>query len=312
MDNSTKVLNKITENVEKAIVGKRHVIENVLIALLSKGHVLIEDIPGVGKTSLVAAFARSVDCSFSRIQFTPDVTPSDITGFSIYNRKTNEFEYRKGAVFCQFLLADEINRTFSKTQSSLLEVMEEKQVTVDSVTYSLPNPFMVFATQNPIEYVGTFALPEAQLDRFFIKIELGYPEHKEEIDIININSLGNPAKELEAVVTPEEIIELQNLASKVFIDEKISDFIVTLIERTRNHHHLTLGASPRASINLAKAAKSHAFLHSRNYVVPDDVIKMAKPVVAHRLILNQEAKFQDISTEEIIDGILEGIDIGAI
>lgn len=306
MPSPGQFLNKIADNIEKAIIGKRKMIDLILISLISKGHILIEDVPGVGKTSLISAIAKSVDCSFNRIQFTPDVTPSDVIGFSMYNRKTNEFEYKHGAVFCQFLLADEINRTSSKTQSSLLEVMEERQVTVDSVTYKLPTPFIVFATQNPIEYIGTYPLPEAQLDRFFMKISLGYPNHKEEMDIIELHKKDDPVSKLTPVASPQQIIQLQEMVDMVHMNNDISHYIVSLVEKTRNHPQLALGASPRVSISLAKAARAYALSQDRKYVTPDDVQKMAIPVMAHRLQLTQEAKFQNITQESIVNEIVKG------
>ncbi len=306
---AVEVLDRIANNIEKAIIGKRKTIELVLIALMSKGHVLVEDVPGVGKTSLVSAFARSVDCSFNRVQFTPDVLPSDVVGFSVYNRKTGEFEYKPGAVFCQFLLADEINRTSSKTQSALLEVMEENQVTVDSVTYPLPSPFIVFATQNPVEYIGTFPLPEAQLDRFFMRVHMGYPSHEEEMAIIGLHKEGAPVSALSAVATPADILFVQELVQKIYISKPAGHYIVSLINQTRNHSQILLGASPRASISLAKAAKACAFLCGRDFVIPDDVQKMAPHVLEHRLVLKQEAKFRGVSAHDILQGIVEKVSI---
>ncbi|HCC34940.1 MAG TPA: magnesium chelatase [Ruminococcaceae bacterium] len=303
------ILERIADNVEKAVIGKRETIELVLIALMSKGHILIEDVPGVGKTSLVSAFARSVDCSFNRIQFTPDVLPSDVVGFSVYNRRTGEFEYKPGAVFCQFLLADEINRTSSKTQSALLEIMEEKQVTVDSVTYPLPSPFTVFATQNPAEYIGTFPLPEAQLDRFFMRVHMGYPSHEEELSIIGLHGEGSPVSSLSAVASPEDILMIQNLTQDIYISKPAGHYIVSLVEQTRSHSQILLGASPRATISLAKAAKACAFLSGRDFVIPDDVQKMAPHVLEHRLVLKQEAKFRNVSVHDIMQNIVKKVNI---
>lgn len=304
-----RILRIIIENVEKVLVGKRNAIELALISLICEGHVLIEDRPGVGKTSLVSAIAKSIDCSFKRIQFTPDVLPSDITGFSVYNPKTGEFEYRPGSIMSQIILADEINRTSPKTQASLLEVMEENQVTVDGVTYKLPKPFMVLATQNPVEYVGTYPLPEAQLDRFFMKISLGYPTIGEESYILTRFQYSNPLDTLEAVARSSDIISLQEEVKKVYVDKGLNRYIVEIVNSTRRHPDVSLGSSPRGSLSLFRAAQAWALYNERDYVIPDDIKKMAFPVLSHRIILKQEAKLKKVKVEDILASILDSIKV---
>lgn len=312
MQNSIKMMEKIIGNVERIIVGKRDIIELILMSLICEGHVLIEDVPGVGKTTLVHSFARSINASFNRIQFTPDVLPSDVTGFSMFNQKLCDFEYRSGAIMSQIILADEINRTTPKTQSSLLEVMEEHQVTVDGVTYSVPKPFMVLATQNPIEYIGTYPLPEAQIDRFFMKITIGYPLHSEEMEIISRFKLSNPIDKLKPVADNNDIIALQDKVKTIHVDESIINYIVQIVEQTRNNHDVMLGSSPRGSLSLFKASQAHAFLRGRNYVIPDDVKKMSYPVLSHKIILKQEATLKKLSTIDIITSILDNINIPVV
>ena len=306
-DDSVRILKTILHNVEKVIVGKRRAIELTINALICGGHVLIEDVPGVGKTSMAASLAKSVACSFKRIQFTPDIMPSDITGFSVYDPKSGEFVFRPGAVITQFLLADEINRTSPKTQSSLLEAMEEQQVTVDGKSYPVPSPFMVIATQNPVEYLGTFALPEAQLDRFFMKITLGYPQAQEESKILSRFQEGDPLGELEPVADAETIVEVQRNVEKIHVDRDLKDYIVELIRYTRVQDEIGLGASPRASINLFKASQAWALYQRRAYVIPDDIIAMAPHVLEHRLRLRQEAKLKKITALDIIDRALRQV-----
>jgi MoxR-like ATPase len=306
LENYSQVLKNIADNVEKVIVGKRRQIELVVCALLCKGHVLIEDVPGVGKTSLVSALAKSVGCSFRRIQFTPDILPSDITGFSMYNQKTGEFEYRQGAVMSQIVLADEINRTSPKTQASLLEAMEESRVTVDGTTYDLPKPFIVLATQNPVEYLGTYPLPEAQLDRFFVKVTLGYPEFTEETKILTKHAtLVNPLETLGAVAGGDDVLAMQRLVTEIYVDQKVNDYIVTIVTMTRTDENVALGGSPRASICLYKAAQANAFLAGRDYVVPDDVQRMAPHVLEHRLMMRQEAKLKKITPAKVVERVLK-------
>ena len=303
--NSVNILKSIVENVEKVIIGKRESIELAVIALACEGHVLIEDVPGVGKTGLVASISKSIDATFKRIQFTPDVLPSDITGFSIFNQKTGEFEYRPGAVMSNIILADEINRTSPKTQSSLLEVMEENQVTVDGVTYKIPKPFMVLATQNPVEYLGTFPLPEAQIDRFFMKISIGYPSMADESEILSRFQYENPLDKLKPVATCEDIIDIQNKIKEIHVDKSLNDYIVSIVSKTRNHPEVALGSSTRGSLSLFKAAQGWAFYNGRNYVIPDDIIKMTVPVLSHRIILKQEAKLKKVTANDILASILK-------
>ena len=307
MENIATMLNNIIDNVEKVIIGKKEAIELALCSFLCGGHVLIEDMPGVGKTSLVSALAKSFDCSFKRIQFTPDILPSDITGFSMYNQKTGEFEYYQGAIMSQIILADEINRTSPKTQSALLEVMEENQVTVDGKTYKVPQPFIVFATQNPIEYLGTYPLPEAQLDRFFMRISMGYPELEEEASMLSRFKEESPMKTLTPVADSDMLIEAQRMATKVHVDEGINRYIVNIIRSTRSDINVALGASPRASLCLYKAAQAWALYNKRDYVIPDDVIKMASPIMEHRILLKQEAKLKRISPNDIVTSAVKSI-----
>lgn len=307
--NSTELLKKVVSNVEKVIIGKREAIELVLCSFLCQGHVLIEDMPGVGKTSLVSAVAKSFDCSFKRIQFTPDILPSDITGFSMYKQKTGEFEYYQGAIMSQIILADEINRTSPKTQSSLLEVMEENQVTVDGKTYPVPQPFIVFATQNPVEYLGTYPLPEAQLDRFFMRISLGYPTPEQESKMLSRFKTENPIKTLEAVAKAEDLISVQKQVTQIHVDESINDYIVAIVGATRNNPDISLGASPRASMNLYKAAQAKALYNQRDYVTPDDVVAMAIPVLEHRLVLNQETRIKKIVVRNVIESTIKSIKV---
>ncbi len=309
MQNGLDLLNAIHKNISEVIVGKERTISLILISLLCKGHILIEDVPGVGKTTLVSALAKSLDCSFKRIQFTPDVMPSDITGFTVSNFKTGEFEFHPGLIMSQIILADEINRTSPKTQSSLLEVMEEYQVTVDGVTYPVPQPFMVLATQNPVEYIGTFPLPEAQLDRFFMRITIGYPHLAEEIEILNRFQHGNPLKSLKPVASAEEILALQALVPQVFCADEIKTYIAKIVYYTRDQTDLSLGASPRGSLFLMKAAQAYALLQGRNYVIPDDVQKMVIPVLAHRLILKPEARLKDITPRKVLQSVLNDLEV---
>jgi len=309
IENPSAVLNEIINNVEQVIIGKRETIELALCAFLCQGHVLIEDIPGVGKTSLVYAIAKSFNCSFKRIQFTPDILPSDITGFSMYNQKTGEFEYQQGSVMAQIVLADEINRTSPKTQSSLLEVMEENQVTIDGETHKVPKPFAVFATQNPVEHIGTYPLPEAQLDRFFMRLTLGYPSIKEEIEMIDRFNEASPLENLRAVSNADTMMELQEMVHKVYVDLSVNEYIVNIVRGTREHANIILGSSPRGTLCLHRAAQAWALYHGRLYVLPDDVIKMAVPVLAHRLVLSQEAKFKRLTATQIMESVIADVKV---
>ena len=300
---------KVINNIEKVMIGKTDVARLSLVALLAEGHVLLEDVPGVGKTMMVRALAKSVNATFKRIQFTPDLLPSDVLGVSIYNPKEMEFTFRPGPIVGNIILADEINRTSPKTQSALLEGMEEKSVTVDGVTLQLDRPFFVMATQNPIEYEGTYPLPEAQLDRFLLKMKMGYPNVREEVEVLTRAQKLPPIEELEPVISLTELRELQRKVKEVFVEESIKRYIVLLADQTRSHPNLYLGASPRASIALMKASQAHAFLLGRDYVIPDDVQYLAPFVFSHRIILNSDAKYQGVSAEEIIDSILTKVHV---
>ncbi len=302
-----QILSRIVENIEKVIVGKRRAVELLAIALVCEGHVLIEDVPGVGKTTIVSSLAKSLNFEFKRIQFTPDILPSDITGITIYDAKKGEFNFHAGAVMTNILLADEINRTSPKTQSSLLEVMEERQVTVDGKTYKVPTPFMVLATQNPIEYIGTFPLPEAQLDRFFMKISIGYPAAEEEINILERFNKKSPLEELTSVADVEVIKSLQQHVKEVYVDKSIYKYVTDIANRTRKHPDIELGVSPRASLALVKAAQGLALYGGRDYVIPDDVKKMAHPVFSHRMMLKPEANLKELDSTLVLDNILSQV-----
>ncbi len=299
----------LIENVSRVIVGKRGAIELALAAMLSRGHVLIEDVPGVGKTMLARSLAVSTGCEFHRVQFTPDLLPSDVTGASVYNQKTREFEFRPGPVISEFVLADEINRATPKTQSALLEAMGERQVTVDGVTRPLPRPFMVLATQNPIEYEGTFPLPEAQLDRFFFRIRLGYPGAEDEVAIMERQQLADPIDALEAVCTPVDIVRLQEQARTVYVDELVKQYIVSLVNTTRDHEDAALGASPRASLALMQGAQAMAMMQERDYVIPDDVKAIAVSAMSHRILLSSSARMRGITQEEIVEDTLARVPV---
>lgn len=295
---------RVLKNIEKVMIGKRKVAELSLVALLAEGHVLLEDVPGVGKTMMVRALAKSVGAQFRRIQFTPDLLPSDVTGVSIYNPKEMEFQFRPGPIMGNIILADEINRTSPKTQSSLLEGMEEKSVTVDGVTHRLEKPFFVMATQNPIEYEGTYPLPEAQLDRFLLKLKMGYPDVQEEIEVLNSLEKLSPIEDLEPAIELDELRMLQAQIKEVHVDKTIKRYIVDIADRTRTHGNVYLGVSPRGSIALMKAAQAYAFIHGRDYVLPDDIQYLAPLVFEHRIILKSEAKFEGVTPEEVIDRII--------
>ena len=300
---------KVAANVERVIVGKHHEVRLALVALLCQGHLLIEDVPGTGKTVLAKAIARSLGCSFRRIQFTPDLLPTDVTGLSIFSQKTQEFEFRPGPIMAQIVLADEINRATPKTQSALLESMEERHMTVDGVTYPMPEPFMVIATQNPIEYEGTFALPEAQLDRFMLRIRLGYPQPLEEIVILDEQKREHPLEDVGEVASADELREMQTGIRQVYVDPTISDYIVRLVGATRSHPDIYLGASPRGSLALYRAGQALAALSGRDYVIPDDIKALAEPALAHRLIIKTSASIRDVEPGALVRELLGSIPI---
>jgi MoxR-like ATPase len=298
---------RVVGNVERVIVGKAEAVAFSLIAVICQGHVLIEDVPGVGKTVLTKAIARSIGCTFKRIQFTPDLLPSDVTGVSIYNQKTGNFEFRPGPIMAQIVLADEVNRATPKTQSALLEAMEEAQVTVDGVSYRLPEPFMVMATQNPIEYEGTFPLPEAQLDRFMMSIKLGYPKAVDEMNILDSHQLHHPLEDLDQIMKAEELVLIQRQVRTIHVDPSIREYIVSIANATRNHANIYLGVSPRGSLSLFRAAQALAAMRGRGYVIPDDVKLLAKPTLAHRIIVTPAARVRSITSTAVLDEILQNV-----
>src|SRR5689334_14706432 len=300
---------RVINNVEKVIVGKAEPVAFSLIAVICRGHVLIEDVPGVGKTVLTKAIARSIGCTFKRIQFTPDLLPSDVTGVSIYNQKTGNFEYRPGPIMAQIVLADEINRATPKTQSALLEAMEEAQMTVDGTTYRLPDPFMVMATQNPIEYEGTFPLPEAQLDRFMMNIKLGYPKPADEVNILDTHQHHHPLEDLAQIMTAEELVLIQRQIRSIHVDPSIREYIVAIANATRSHQNIYLGASPRGSLALFRASQALAAMRGRSYVIPDDVKLLVKPTLAHRIIVTPAARVRSITSTAILEEILQTIPV---
>jgi MoxR-like ATPase len=300
---------RLIENVEKVIVGKTEVIRLAVIGLLCQGHLLIEDVPGTGKTMLAKSLARSIGGTFNRIQFTPDMLPSDVTGVSMFNQKTAEFEYRPGPVMANIVLTDEVNRATPKTQSALLEAMEERQVTVDGVTHLSPSPFMVLATQNPIEYEGTFPLPEAQLDRFLMRISIGYPSPSEEIRMIEAQQISHPVDSLQQAVSMEELREAQSAVRHVTVTAEMKRYILELVTATRRHEDVYVGASPRGSLALFRSAQARASVFGRGYVVPDDVKALAVPALAHRLIVGSAARVRDVDTRAIIQEILHSLPV---
>ena len=308
-----RIARRIIDNVATVIVGKTPVIEQALAALVARGHLLVEDVPGVGKTMLAKSLAMSTGCSFKRIQFTPDLLPSDVSGISIYNQQSGEFLFRPGPIISQVVLADEINRATPKTQSALLEAMEELQVTVDGVTHILEQPFIVMATQNPIEYEGTFPLPEAQLDRFLMRISIGYPEFEEEMSVIEQQEQVHPIESLKAVATPADVAAIQEAAKDVFVDPTVRQYIVRLVEATRTHRDVALGASPRASLGLFRASRGTALVQERDYVIPDDIKDLAPSVIAHRLILSSSARMRGVRSTDVVQDLLSQVPVpGAV
>jgi MoxR-like ATPase len=296
-------------NIERVIVGKHAEVRLALVALLCEGHILIEDVPGVGKTMLAKALSRSVGCTFRRIQFTPDLLPSDVTGLSIFNQKTQDFEFRPGPIMAQVVLTDEINRATPKTQSALLECMEERQATIDGVSYPMQSPFLVIATQNPIEYEGTFALPEAQLDRFLLRIRLGYPKPMEELVILDEQKRMHPIESVQQVLPLDELRQMQVGVKEIYVDQGVADYIVRLVGATREHADVYLGASPRGSLHLYKAAQAMAAINGRDYVIPDDVKQLAVPVLGHRLIVRSQASLREVDNDAIVREVLSTVPI---
>lgn len=305
--NGIDISKRIMTEVGKVVVGKDDVIRKVMIAILAEGNILIEDIPGVGKTTLAVAFSKAMHLKYNRIQFTPDVMPSDVTGFSMFNKQTNKFEYREGAIMCNMFLADEINRTSSKTQSALLEAMEEHKVTVDGQTRKLPDPFTVIATQNPIGSVGTHMLPESQMDRFMFRLSMGYPSIENEVMMLKGKQVSSPMEEVEEVITSEILARIQKEVAGIFVHDSIYEYIATIAAYTRKHKEVELGISPRGSVAIAKAARASAYLEGRDYVVPDDVKSVLQAAAGHRLLLSTKAKMNHVTVEQVIENTLESI-----
>jgi MoxR-like ATPase len=312
VEQARAVAQKIITNVERVIVGKHQEVELAVMALLCQGHLLIEDVPGVGKTMLARSIARSTGCEFRRIQFAPDLLPSDVTGVSVYNQKTGDFEYRPGPVMAQIVLADEINRATPKTQSALLEAMEERQVTVDGVTRPVPQPFLVMATQNPIEYEGTYPLPEAQLDRFLIRIHLGYPSVHDEVVIMDSQQRVHPVEELAQVSDAQDILQAQKTVREVYVDPLVKQYIASLVEATRRHESVYLGASPRGSLALHRLSQARALLDERDFVLPDDAKALASPALGHRVIISPAARVKGVVAEEVLGECLTGVPVPGV
>jgi MoxR-like ATPase len=304
-----EVTERIAQNVGQVIIGKRNEVRLAILGLLCRGHILIEDIPGVGKTMMARALAKAVGCSFSRIQFTPDMLPSDITGVSIYNQRSNEFEFRPGPIMAQIVLADEINRATPKAQAALLEAMEEKQVTVEGVTYQMQMPFMILATQNPIEYEGTFPLPEAQLDRFLIRIQMGYPAPTEEITILSSQQYQHPINNLQQIISVDDLLAAQKAVTEVYVAEEVKQYIIDLVTSTRRHSDVYLGSSPRGSLSLFRAAQARAAMAGREYVIPDDVKALAEVTLAHRIIMGPSARIKDITSRNVVQELLQSVPV---
>lgn len=305
----TDKIRTLQEQLGKIIKGKKEVTDKIIMAILTRGHVLLEDVPGVGKTTTALALSKLMGMEFQRIQFTPDVVPSDVTGFTMYNKETGKFEYRPGAVMCNFLLADEINRTSSKTQAALLEVMEEGKVTVDGETHVVPQPFVVLATENPVGSSGTQMLPESQLDRFMVSLSMGYPDHASLIDILRDRQDINPLEKAETVIQREELLNLQDQVQKVYMDDRILSYVADLAEATRDHELITLGLSPRGTLALCRMSKAAAFVEGRDYVVPEDIKKIFGDVAGHRMVLESRARYEDKTSREILDEILDTVPV---
>ena len=305
----TDKIRTLQEQLGKIIKGKKEVTDKIIMAILARGHVLLEDVPGVGKTTTALALSKLMGMEFQRIQFTPDVVPSDVTGFTMYNKETGKFEYRPGAVMCNFLLADEINRTSSKTQAALLEVMEEGKVTVDGETHVVPQPFVVLATENPVGSSGTQMLPESQLDRFMVSLSMGYPDHASLIDILRDRQDINPLEKAETVIQREELLDLQDQVQKVYMDDRILSYVADLAEATRDHQLITLGLSPRGTLALCRMSKAAAFVEGRDYVVPEDIKKVFGDVAGHRMVLESRARYEDKTFREILDEILDTVPV---
>ena len=305
----TDKIRTLQEQLGKIIKGKKEVTDKIIMAILARGHVLLEDVPGVGKTTTALALSKLMGMEFQRIQFTPDVVPSDVTGFTMYNKETGKFEYRPGAVMCNFLLADEINRTSSKTQAALLEVMEEGKVTVDGETHVVPQPFVVLATENPVGSSGTQMLPESQLDRFMVSLSMGYPDHASLINILRDRQDINPLEKAETVIQREELLNLQDQVQKVYMDDRILSYVADLAEATRDHELITLGLSPRGPLALCRMSKAAAFVEGRDYVVPEDIKKVFGDVAGHRMVLESRARYEDKTSREILDEILDTVPV---
>lgn len=313
MENSAKIIQdfakSITDNLERVIVGKSETVELVVVGLLCQGHLLIDDVPGVGKTVLARSLAKSLGCDFSRIQFTPDMLPSDVTGVSIFNQVTREFEYRPGPIMAQIILADEINRATPKTQSAMLEAMEERQVTVDGATYPLPKPFLVMGTQNPIEYEGTFPLPEAQLDRFFMRVRMGYPQLMDEIKVLEQQQLQHPILTLKPVATVEELLNVQELVKTIYVSPAVKRYIVEIVRATRENPDIYLGSSPRGSLGLFRAGQAMAAIQGRDYVLPDDIKFLAEYVLSHRMVVQPASRLRNLTADQVVREIVTSLPV---
>ena len=312
MEQSRQIAERVLENIERVIIGKSHEARLALVTLLCRGHLLIEDVPGVGKTMLARALARSTGCNFSRIQFTPDLLPMDVTGVAVYEQGTGQFHFRPGPIMAQIVLADELNRATPKTQSALLEAMEEHQVTVDGISHPLPRPSMVMATQNPIEYEGTFPLPEAQLDRFLLRLQLGYPSATDEVLVMDAQQTLHPIETLQPVTTAEEVIGMQEAVGHIYVDPLIKQYIVGLVNATREHESSYLGASPRGSLALMRTTQAHALLDGRDFVQPDDVKLLAYPTLGHRVIVSPSARVRDIDSAQIVAEAIERVPVPGV